>query len=230
MSDKIICPACGSSDSIEEIMETEEIKEPFVESKKIEVTNYRCLLCGAEGDFAGQSKKKYTQALTELKNKAVNRIIEDFDNNNISMASIERALELPQRTLTKWKNGLSSPTAAGIALLKIIRTYPWILDVAQSNFNPLVSRNVFINNAINEFLRITPVAQYQYNITQLGVVTMPKNEFIFYLKFGSDIDVSESQSYNAEIQSGNTEEFILGSINSNAIPIYQSLVKANIGR
>jgi len=52
-----------------------------------------------------------------------------------SYAGIERALQLPQGTLRKWVSGQTKPSKAGIALLQFIDACPWLVDVADENFN-----------------------------------------------------------------------------------------------
>ena len=50
---------------------------------------------------------------------------------------MERALELPSRTIARWKGGEVS--AATLALLRITRTFPWILEVADAHFDQSVA-------------------------------------------------------------------------------------------
>jgi len=153
---EVTCPACGSSD-LELSITGKAVTEPYSEPVVVSMEFYKCRTCGMEGDFSGQGDETIGKAIEVAKHNSIVRIIEEFTRNDISMSSIERALDLPQRTLTKWKNSLSVPSAAAVALMNVIRTYPWILTVAQHKYDPLVARNVCITNAISEFLRLTPI-------------------------------------------------------------------------
>jgi hypothetical protein len=146
---------------------------------------YKCRTCGMEGDFSGHGDEQIEEAIGAAKHNAIIHIIEEFVRNEISMSSIERALDLPQRTLTKWKNGLSSPSATGVALMNIIRTYPWILTVAQYKYEPLVARNIYITNAIGEFLKLAPLGGIVP--AETGVFLTP-GSLVMYQKYDRTYD------------------------------------------
>jgi hypothetical protein len=68
---------------------------------------------------------------------------------------MERALGLPARTLARWKNEqTTSPSAAGVALMRIIRTFPWILEVADVQFDKTKARKVLLQAAMDEIVKI----------------------------------------------------------------------------
>lgn len=50
------------------------------------------------------------------------------------IAHAERVLGLPARTIARWKTGHASASAT--ALLRFIVTYPWLLEVAEDQFEP----------------------------------------------------------------------------------------------
>lgn len=59
-----------------------------------------------------------------------------LNEQGYSNASMERSLGLPARTLERWKNDRTIvPSAAALALMRIVRTYPWILKVADAPFD-----------------------------------------------------------------------------------------------
>jgi len=105
-----------------------------------------------EGDFFNENEEITEKALSKLNEIYVKEIIEYFNEKNISLAGIERAVGLPQRTLTKWKNNFSSPSAAGVALLKYLRTFPWLLEVAEQKFNYDIAQKIFLEAAFNTFV------------------------------------------------------------------------------
>lgn len=127
------CPGCGSTE-----IETKQVAEFFhdnfcnsVESKSIED---ECLVCGAEGDFESVNDQNIKNALEIIKKNGAKNIINGFSALGYNLAAMERALELPQRTLSKWRHD-TAPTAAGLTLLKLISIFPWLIDVAETNFN-----------------------------------------------------------------------------------------------
>jgi transposase-like protein len=139
MNKPITCPVCGSSD-FSVVESTKEVRD-LLASKEVVVNNYSCNTCNATGDFADSNDSILEQALEDVKLSTVSSIIDEFcARMNTSLAGIERALELPQRTLVKWKRRAVAPSAAGVALLKVIHTYPWVMEVAQSGYDPLYSR------------------------------------------------------------------------------------------
>lgn len=78
----------------------------------------------------------------------------------ITMAMFERVFELPTRTLTRWKGGDFS--ASALALLRIVATYPWIIEVAEHKFERNYASFVVIKIAASELLeqRNNPTLHY----------------------------------------------------------------------
>ena len=63
-------------------------------------------------------------------------VLTELNSLGLSNTSMERTLGLPARTLARWKNEPSlKPSAAALALMKIIRTFPWILAVADQRYD-----------------------------------------------------------------------------------------------
>ena len=79
-----------------------------------------------------------------------------------SMAAIERALELPQRTISRWKAN-KELSSIGIALLRIIRTYPWILEVAEKKFDFNDAWIIYIQNAVNDFISLASYGGFYFS-------------------------------------------------------------------
>lgn len=151
MSEEKLCPICGSN-KLECISSKETIRgdmgKEFITDRKY----VRCTECGSEGDFFGENEETTEKALSKLNDIYINEALDFFNEKNISFAGIERAVGLPQRTLTKWKNGISTPTAAGIALLKYLRTFPWLIEVAEHKFDYDISQKIFMGIAFNIFV------------------------------------------------------------------------------
>ncbi|MBE3094555.1 MAG: hypothetical protein IMZ52_05950 [Actinobacteria bacterium] len=145
------CPVCGSEEVLEK-KETITITEPFAGKDNIEIIKNTCLACESEGDFFDQNENIIEETIKNLKQKSVEGILKYFINNKISMSSIERALEMPQRTLAKWKNKGSKTSSAGIALLRFIRLFPWLLEVAENKYDYQKAENIQTNSVIQKIL------------------------------------------------------------------------------
>ena len=104
MTDRF-CPVCGDK-NINTVKNYREIKEPFAGQKTLELDEYSCSTCESTGDFFDDNELVISECIKSLKKDAAANILTDFAEKNINFAAIERALELPQRTLTKWKNKL----------------------------------------------------------------------------------------------------------------------------
>jgi hypothetical protein len=63
----------------------------------------------------------------------------------VSMAYVERVLGLPPRTLARWKAGECS--AAGLALLRLVRAFPWVLQAAAARFSPAECQRLLLKAA-----------------------------------------------------------------------------------
>ena len=146
-----LCPVCGS-DKLERVVQKESISGDLGKELIVDMPHARCVECGSEGDFFNENETVIEKALSTLNKAYIDDALNFFNEKNISFAGIERAVGLPQRTLTKWKNGISTPTAAGIALLKYIRTFPWLIDVAEHKFDFNTAQKIFVGTAINMFM------------------------------------------------------------------------------
>ena len=179
------CPACGSN-QINKSVYKEYISEKLGDRLSIEKVRYQCSDCGTEGDFFDENEPLINKALLELKNKLVVSILDGFLEKKISLSSIERALELPQRTLTKWKNGISSPSSAGVALLKFIKLFPWLLEVAENQFDYDISQKIFMMNACLKM--INKMKFYELEFKESYVTTTPNSHILhFYKEIKGDI-------------------------------------------
>jgi transposase-like protein len=174
---KRICPACGS-ENISENKKSIAIKEPFVGEENIEIIENICHDCESTGDFYDQNDEIIEAKIKELKQRSVENILKYFIENRRSLTSIERALEIPFRTLAKWKNKTTKTSAAGIALLRFIRLFPWLLEVAENKYDPQKAENIMVNNAIDklsEIMRNKKVVDIEEEKIDIGGAEISKN-------------------------------------------------------
>jgi hypothetical protein len=209
---EITCPACGSHE-LDMSVTRKTIAEPYSEPIEVSMEVFKCKICGMEGDFSGHGDELITVAIENAKRNAIVHIIDEFIHNDISMASIERALDLPQRTLTKWKNGLSIPSATGTALMNVIKTYPWILTVAQYKYDPLIARNVHISNAMHELLKLAPLG-YGSMPSETAVVVTGDSIFMFHKYDKNEGLDSSSVVINVMAEDSNQKSYLIQNKNA----------------
>jgi hypothetical protein len=125
------CPVCGSTDVLTGSI-NESLPVPFGPAATFTTTQYTCNTCGESGDFAGENNSTINEALKKSTALSVSEMFEYLSKEGITAAYLERALRLPPRTTARWKGGNLS--AAALALLRFVRTYPWLLAVADANF------------------------------------------------------------------------------------------------
>lgn len=175
MKDKV-CPACGA-DTLTLRKEVQVLKESFGGQKKVPVNEYYCSTCESTGDFFNENEDIIETNLKLLKKQSIRNILNDFSKVKISMSAIERALSLPQRTLTKWKNGDTNPSSTGLALMKYLRIFPWLLEVAENNFDYNSAQKIHIKDAVRMFLNSAKFDSRDF--TETGITSTPQSTFIF---------------------------------------------------
>ncbi len=144
MPTKIQCPACGS-ESVTTSHRDATISIPFGEPARFEESVNACATCGMEGDFLGQNDTIAAEAVKRAVSESARAIVDQLSSRGVSMAHFERALRLPQRTLARWKTGEVSHHA--VALLRLVRTYPWLLEVADHSFDEGVALHTLVVEA-----------------------------------------------------------------------------------
>jgi DNA-binding transcriptional regulator YiaG len=171
MPDKNICPICGF-DQIDHEIRPETVSDYYCGQKEVSLAYDCCRQCGTDGDFGEQNDKLIREALDKMKAEYVKIILQDFAKSHMNFAGMERALELPQRTLAKWKNGTSAPSAAGVTLLKFLNLFPWLVDVADYNFDFNNAQRIHIKAAFDKLLpKIDFTTRHYEKNTAITLVT-----------------------------------------------------------
>ncbi|WP_131778374.1 hypothetical protein [Legionella bozemanae] len=149
MDKKVIhCPVCGSENVTRHERENS-CELTLGKNFSYNEIFYHCDTCSEESDYFSETDKNYLLAEKEAQKELVKNIIDNLQHSGISMALIERVFELPIRTLTRWKNGDIS--ASGIALLRIISTFPWTIEIAEQRFDRDFANLALIKAAIKKF-------------------------------------------------------------------------------
>ncbi len=173
MSSSLTCPVCGSEE-ITKVENSIKINEPFADELTVQTPWYRCETCSSDGDFFGENDLIIRAAKEAALIEGVKNILDDIRSANVSFASVERALGLAQRTLTKWHSSVSKPSAAAVALLRMIGTFPWLLQVGDSKYDHRTSTEIFLANAVHRFLEVAPVSSVvsSMNVSSSGAAFM----------------------------------------------------------
>lgn len=209
----VICPACGSSHLTKSSYQ-ETVRENLGGSLLIDKVLYHCEDCDFEGDIFNENEPIIEKTIQSLKNNLVISILDDFSSNKISFSSIERSLELPQRTLTKWKNGASSPTSAGITLLKFIKLFPWLLEVADNKFDYVTAQRIHLNVAWQTIVSHMTFSEKDYRGPDI-IATANSNHILYYKKShedkGKTMPIIEMQPQELPALSASTSALALAS-------------------
>jgi len=136
------CPECGSKNLIKKIKKRE-IGDHLMGTELIDEMSYKCAECGEEVDSSEENDKLYDEAVKALSPKALGKMLDALNKKGITLAHLERCLNLPQRTTARWKKDGAS--AAATTLVKTVVTYPWLLEVAEKNFEPQVANYVLVH-------------------------------------------------------------------------------------
>ena len=175
MINKKLCPVCAS-ENLQCTLKNETFFGDFGKKISVEIPFVKCMVCDYEGTASEDNDKDIEKAVSALNEIYVDEALNFFEENKINFAGIERAIGLPQRTLTKWKNKNSMPTAAGIALLKYLHTFPWLIEVAENKFDLNISQKIFIGTAFN--LLVNSTNFFNIEIAKNGFSATTGNFFI----------------------------------------------------
>jgi DNA-directed RNA polymerase subunit RPC12/RpoP len=195
----IECPACGSKNVEQEKKETT-VCVPYGTEKKLSETSFKCLECKTtfEDDISLDEAIKTVLELS--KKESVKNILNYFSENRMNFAGMERALELPQRTISRWKTE-GAVDASALALLRMIRTFPWLIEVADSKYDRNISDTICFKYIADIFLQLR---DREVSHSGVGIHSDGRNTLVLrYAVFSGNKD----NIYNTkEMQSSETVE------------------------
>jgi len=157
---KRVCPVCGIG-VLEKTPSTITLSDPSEIEKTIEIFEYKCPSCDAEGDLFGDNEHTIQKKYVEIRADAVASVLEKFSDNGVSYSAAERVLGLPQRTLSKWKNKSVVPSAGATALMRYIHLFPWLLEVADNKFEKRGAMRIHIAAAMRDLCDMTKESNVQ---------------------------------------------------------------------
>ena len=130
---KQLCPVCLTGELEQESKIMTISKYGLSESR--EVTFLSCPACEGEPRLHEGDESVLRDMEKSLENRNVRIILEKIAQGKTSFASLERALSLPQRTLSKWKQGSTKPSEAGIVLVNLLNLIPWLAQVVKNDYD-----------------------------------------------------------------------------------------------
>jgi DNA-binding transcriptional regulator YiaG len=157
MKENHVCECCGSENTV---VKTTSRFFPIPFSDTLEYKNkvIHCNDCDEDVDldesqsvdsFLSTENPDYTTAIK----KSIDTMLSDLQKMNISLSHIERSFDIPARTLSKWHNDRNLPSAAALSFLRILRTFPWVLKVAEKNFDDVKSHHIALKNEMQHFFK-----------------------------------------------------------------------------
>lgn len=165
-----ICPFCDSNE-VEKIEIKESFPIPFCGDVVIPHPTFRCHSCGEEGDFDHSLDKDLTVSIDIANNESAAKLMDELSRDGITMTYFEKALRLPFRTTARWRKGKISHSS--LALLRIIRSSPSLLEVADNNFSSYAIERYHLSRTWDFFKRNTNnpgyICSYDHNQGELGI-------------------------------------------------------------
>jgi hypothetical protein len=143
-NEKWKCPICGAENSGVETV-TQTLTMPYVPKKDVEIFVWTCTSCKQSGDFLNRNDDIIEAALSSMEDVFVKDTIDFLKTRGYSMPSLDRILSLPQGTINSYYFGDFDKEV--VALFRILKTFPWMLSVADGNFSPAVSAPLLLKAA-----------------------------------------------------------------------------------
>lgn len=125
------CPVCG------EKLKAKDFPTPIKfgnATVTAQLKGYSCESCGWEGGNNEENDIAMKAAQTEVSLKCAVSALQTLKKEHRSFSEIERNYKLPSRSLSKWMNEDKNPSAAAVALLRIITAYSWLDKSAEVGF------------------------------------------------------------------------------------------------
>jgi len=109
-----------------------------------------CNECGYDENDK-RNKKLISTAISETLTGVSRTILKSWKEKNRSFSEIERSFLLPARTLSKWLNNQTKPSAAASELLRFINAFPWMEKAADLGIETEEAQCYVRNYYVSEF-------------------------------------------------------------------------------
>ena len=141
--DKSKCSFCGSQ-KVSKKTEERVAEVPGGFSSMYSVALVECAACGFIDSSSQENQDAFNVAYKNAENASFESIYKQLSGSGFSAAYIERALHLPQRTLARWKG--QNRSAAGMTLMNLVAACPWLIKVADHNYD----RSVVVKEVVHQ--------------------------------------------------------------------------------
>ncbi len=157
MQEKHICECCGS-DNTEIKTSSRLFPIPFGGVLEYNNSVVHCNDCDEDVDFGenlsvdsflSDENPNFIEAIR----KSIDNMLSDLQKMDISQSHIERTFDIPARTLSKWRNDRNLPSAAALSFLRIVRMFPWMLNVAEKNYDKEKGHYIALKNEMQYFFQ-----------------------------------------------------------------------------
>lgn len=127
------CPVCGF-DQLTDELHDRVVQVPFGPQIPVTLHYGRCSNCAETGDFDQQNGPLVEAAMAESTQKSIPPMVETIKGYGYTVVYCERALRLPFGTFQKWLDNPESVDLGAVVMLRMVATYPWLLQAADDNF------------------------------------------------------------------------------------------------
>jgi hypothetical protein len=184
-----ICPFCDSNNT-EKIAVSENFPVPFCGDVQIRHETFKCLDCEEDGDFDHSMDKSLAKAINKANAESAPHIMDSLTQSGITMTYLEKALRLPFRTTSRWRRGRLSHSS--LALLRLIRFSPALLQAADDNFSDAALARYHVSRTWDYFRNNT------HNPTCL-VASGPNSFHVIYSGFTQPQPITYTTSTKQQI-------------------------------
>lgn len=140
-----VCPVCGAQGKgVETYIRT--LSLPFMPKIDMELFVCTCGVCKESGDFIDRNDEIITAAIHRANCEFLKESVAFFKKRGYSEVSLDRILNLPVGTVTSWVGTLEFPPEA-VALVRVLRAFPWMLLAADGSYSPEVSGSLVVKAA-----------------------------------------------------------------------------------
>ena len=147
------CVVCGGK-QIKMDERPMSITGPYTSPVVIYLRGYKCLECGSTIADDDACDIAIAEGHEKMRKASMINMITTLNREGYSDRMIESAANLAQGTVIRWK-GVDSPppSAAAVALMRIIRTYPWMIGVAENEYDLTEAKRAVLAGA-SDFIEL----------------------------------------------------------------------------
>lgn len=141
------CPICGM---MMELKQKDYHLTTQYGNTKGKISLFICPECGYDIDDKNTNKKTIAKLKNEIYSNYIFNILNSIKKDGKNFTELERKFNLPSKTLSKWMNKSNNPSASAVALLQLIKAFPWLEVAAEYNFDSKKSQEIILNYYLSQ--------------------------------------------------------------------------------